>query len=133
MSVMILCNILQVSSPKVPCSIVSPVKPLSAGNNSLPVLPPKKASALPHLSTAGSGLAPLVLPPQSSLTSITSTGPGSLLSQSQPTTPTGGLGPMRRRVSDKCNLPISAGKGLRSQYSATHNTQSKVSISESVI
>ncbi|XP_060586742.1 forkhead box protein P1-like isoform X2 [Ruditapes philippinarum] len=97
-----------VSSPKVPSSIVSPVKPLSAGNNSLPVLPPKKSSTMPHLSTAGSGLAPLVIPPQSSLSSMTSAGPGSLLSQSQPTTPTGGLGPMRRRVSDKCNLPISA-------------------------
>lgn len=95
-------------SSKVPSSIVSPVKPMSAGNNTLPVHPPKKSSAPPRMSTAGAGLAPLVIPPQSSLASVTSAVPGSLLSQSQPTTPTGSLGPMRRRVSDKCNLPISA-------------------------
>ncbi|XP_053376718.1 forkhead box protein P1-like [Mercenaria mercenaria] len=96
-----------ISSSKVPSSIVSPIKTISAGNNSLPVLQPKKSSTMPQLSTTNSGLAPLVIPPQSSLSSVTSAGPGSLLSQSTPSTPTGGLGPMRRRVSDKCNLPIS--------------------------
>ncbi|KAL4227130.1 Forkhead box protein P4 [Mactra antiquata] len=97
----------KITSPKVSSSMVSPVKSSSGSTNSLPIPPPKKHSSLSHMNPVSSGLTPLVIPPHSSINPIPS-GPGTLQSQSQPTTPTGGLGPMRRRVSDKCNLPISA-------------------------
>ena len=96
---------LQRSSPKPP-----PVKP---DPHTVPVSPPKVVkppSAIPHLNPRPHGLPPLIIPPPQppSMTSVTSH-PSQNQSSSQPPTPTG-LGVMRRRVSDKCNLPISAGE-----------------------
>lgn len=88
-------------------SSIAPHK--SVSSNSLSTHSPKnvRVPSLPLMSpTASAGLPPLVIPPQNSLASTTLPHQ----SQSQPTTPTSaGIGPMRRRVSDKCNLPISAG------------------------
>ena len=115
----------QMTSPRMTSPVGSPAKPLS-----LPVSSPKTylppftvapmtsaTSGLPPASstpvTSGlslsSGLPPLVIPPQSLLTSVSKPPTPQSQPPSQPVTPTG-LGPIRRRVSDKCNLPISAGK-----------------------
>ncbi|XP_052780915.1 forkhead box protein P2-like isoform X2 [Mya arenaria] len=95
------------SVPASPSSMHHQSHRSSLSSASLPTSASKsvKVPTLPHLNHQGShsGLPPLVIPPQGSLSS------SSVGHMSQPTTPTsGGLGPMRRRVSDKCNLPISA-------------------------
>lgn len=94
---------LPVSSPKpnLPSVTMATMTPVTSGLPIVSGLP--SAASLP----VTSGLSPLVIPPhtQSMMTSVSQ--PPTPQSQSQPATPTG-LGPIRRRVSDKCNLPISA-------------------------
>ncbi|KAH3893222.1 hypothetical protein DPMN_017365 [Dreissena polymorpha] len=87
----------------IPSSSHSTHKPVIS---SLPLMSQKMGPKTPLLSpSVSTGLPLLILPPQSPLSST----PVNQHSSSQPTTPTSaGLGPMRRRVSDKCNLPISA-------------------------
>ncbi|KAL3851996.1 hypothetical protein ACJMK2_015685 [Sinanodonta woodiana] len=100
-----------VSSPsKLPSSSASSQSLTSLSQRS----PPTSISVPSLTSASGVGVASttptLLIPPPSTLsTSIAmSTSMSShQQSSSQPTTPTG-LGPMRRRVSDKSNLPISA-------------------------
>lgn len=101
------------TSIPVPSSVNTPK---SLSSNPLSVHSPKtvRVPSVPLISpSASAGLPPLVIPPAQGLAS---TGLGSAglphQSSSTPTTPTsaGGIGPMRRRVSDKCNLPISAGR-----------------------
>ena len=66
--------------------------------------PPTPVSLVPHPMSL-----PIVIPPQLGPASISKPPTPQSHSMSQPSTPTS-IGPMRRRVSDKCNLPISAGK-----------------------
>ena len=106
-----------VRSPPKPQSL-----PVSSPKSHLPVvtistIPNPVTSSLPlpsgHPVTAplpvSIGLPPLVIPPQSLMTPVSKSPTLQSQSSSQPVTPTA-LGPIRRRVSDKCNLPISAGK-----------------------
>ncbi|KAK3101504.1 hypothetical protein FSP39_004074 [Pinctada imbricata] len=105
----------------------SPVSPVSMTTlHSAPSSPPKPASIIssplklqPSMTTISSVSAPptpvaLVSNPMSLPLGIApppsmSKPPTPLSQASQPATPTGGGGPMRRRVSDKSNLPISSG------------------------
>lgn len=94
-----------VTSPVV--AAPSPPKPVAALSSPLKQAPVSSVSAPPtpvpmvtHPMSLSLGI------PPSMVTSLSK--PPTPQSHSQPSTPTGG-GPMRRRVSDKCNLPISAG------------------------
>ncbi|XP_069142739.1 forkhead box protein P1-like isoform X3 [Argopecten irradians] len=106
---------LTTQSPPIPTSnllpqLPSPSKPVSSSPLKLPHLPLSMSVSAPPTPAglvANPMSLPLLIPPPLGQTPISK--PSTPLSQasSLPTTPTSG-GPMRRRVSDKCNLPISA-------------------------
>ncbi|XP_055998749.1 forkhead box protein P1-like isoform X2 [Ostrea edulis] len=85
------------SPPKPIAALSSPLKQAAVSSVSAP---PTPVPMVTHPMSLSLGI------PPSMVTSLSK--PPTPQSQSQPSTPTGG-GPMRRRVSDKCNLPISAG------------------------
>ncbi|KAK3589495.1 hypothetical protein CHS0354_030618 [Potamilus streckersoni] len=116
---------LSMKLPVVTSPVSSPTKLPSSSASSLSITslsqrsPPTSISVPSLTSASGVGVAStastLLIPPPSTLsnTIAMSTSMSShQQSSSQPTTPTG-LGPMRRRVSDKCNLPISAGSEIQ--------------------
>ncbi|CAC5419517.1 FOXP2_4 [Mytilus coruscus] len=89
------------SPPKMTSVITSPTKILPSLHMSASA-PPTPVSLVSHPISL-----PIVIPPQLGHTSISKPPTPQSHSMSQPSTPTS-IGPMRRRVSDKCNLPISA-------------------------
>ena len=91
------------SPPKMTSVITSPTK-LQPNLHMSASAPPTPVSLVSHPISL-----PIVIPPQLGPASISKPPTPQSHSMSQPSTPTS-IGPMRRRVSDKCNLPISAGK-----------------------
>lgn len=89
------------SPPKMTSVITSPTKIQPSLHMSLSA-PPTPVSLVSHPISL-----PIVIPPQMGPASISKPPTPQSHSMSQPSTPTS-IGPMRRRVSDKCNLPISA-------------------------
>ena len=89
------------SPPKMTSVITSPTKIQPSVHMSASA-PPTPVSLVPHPMSL-----PIVIPPQLGPASISKPPTPQSHSMSQPSTPTS-IGPMRRRVSDKCNLPISA-------------------------
>ncbi|XP_061178799.1 forkhead box protein P1-like isoform X2 [Saccostrea echinata] len=89
-----------VAAPSPPRPVAALSSPLKQASVSSVSAPPTPVPMVTHPMSLSLGI------PPSMVTSLSK--PPTPQSHSQPSTPTGS-GPMRRRVSDKCNLPISAG------------------------